>query len=117
MSYRMIETARRLMRDKFSVLCNLAELNAKQVRKDQLKEDEMMSDKLNEIKSYIEKELAILEAEAEEINEWLGDDFNPCDASGGNFDDAYYLGDEHGDTFGRISVLKAVRAIIEKECE
>lgn len=39
MSYRMIQTARRLMCDKFSVLCNLAELNAKQER-----EDEMMSE-------------------------------------------------------------------------
>jgi dUTP pyrophosphatase len=34
MSYRMIEAARRLMCDKFSVLCTLEELNAKQIRKD-----------------------------------------------------------------------------------
>lgn len=44
MSYRMIQTARRLMCDKFSVLCTLAELNAKQ-----LKEDEIVSDKLIEM--------------------------------------------------------------------
>jgi dUTP pyrophosphatase len=35
MSYRMIFTLRRLMCDKFSVLCNLAELNEKQLREDE----------------------------------------------------------------------------------
>jgi dUTP pyrophosphatase len=35
MSYRMIEAARRLMCDKFSILCTLAELNAKQLREDE----------------------------------------------------------------------------------
>lgn len=35
MSYRMIEAARRLMCDKFSILCTLAELNAKQIREDE----------------------------------------------------------------------------------
>jgi dUTP pyrophosphatase len=34
MSYRMIHTLRRLMCDKFSVLCTRAELNAKQLRED-----------------------------------------------------------------------------------
>lgn len=34
MSYRMIEAARRLMCDKFSILCTLAELNEKQLRED-----------------------------------------------------------------------------------
>jgi dUTP pyrophosphatase len=45
MSYRMIETARRLMCDKFSVLCNLAELNAKQLREKEPEVDDTM--KLN----------------------------------------------------------------------
>lgn len=70
---------------------------------------------ISEIKAYIEKRLDVLESEAEEINEMLEDDFNPCDASGGNFDDAYYMGEEHGDTFGKIDALRHIKAIIEKE--
>lgn len=35
MSYRMIHAARRLMCDKFSILCNLEELNAKQTKEDE----------------------------------------------------------------------------------
>ena len=35
MSYRMIHAARRLMCDKFSILCTLAELNAKQTKEDE----------------------------------------------------------------------------------
>jgi hypothetical protein len=38
MSYRMIHAARRLMCDKFSILCTLAELNAKE-EKDEDEED------------------------------------------------------------------------------
>jgi hypothetical protein len=38
MSYRMIYTLRRLMCDKFSVLCTLKELNAKQLREDEQEE-------------------------------------------------------------------------------
>jgi hypothetical protein len=34
MSYRMIYTLRRLMYDKFSILCTYSELNAKQLRED-----------------------------------------------------------------------------------
>lgn len=33
------------------------------------------------------------------------DDFNPSDASGGNFDDAYYMGTEHGHVDGALEVL------------
>jgi len=73
-----------------------------------------MRDVLNEIKLYIETRLSVLEADAEEINEMLDDDFDPQDASGGNFDDAYDLGEEHGDTFGKISILEAIKAIIDK---
>ncbi|MEW4281791.1 hypothetical protein [Priestia megaterium] len=73
-----------------------------------------MRDVLNEIKLYIEKRLPLLEADAEEINERLEDDFDPQDYSGGNFDDAYALGEEDGDTFGKISILEAIKAIIDK---
>ena len=46
-----------------------------------------------------------LREDIDEINEFLEDDFNPCDASGGNFDDAYYMGNEHGETFAEYRVL------------
>jgi hypothetical protein len=74
-----------------------------------------MSDVLNEIKAYVDEKLPIYESEQEEVNELFEDDFNPCDASGGNFDDAYELGDDHGDTYGRLAVLREIKAIIEKE--
>ena len=45
MSYRMIFTLRRLMCDKFSVLCTRAELNAKQERED----TKLTNDKLTEM--------------------------------------------------------------------
>lgn len=48
MSYRMIHEARRLMCDKFSILCNLAELNAKQ-----LKEDEGMRIRIKKVRDDI----------------------------------------------------------------
>jgi dUTP pyrophosphatase len=48
MSYRMIETARRLMCDKFSVLCTIAELNEKQLREDELMRLNVKIKRLNE---------------------------------------------------------------------
>lgn len=48
MSYRMMHHIRRLMCDKFSVLCTLAELNAKQLRED-TKEDEVMNVKIKRL--------------------------------------------------------------------
>jgi hypothetical protein len=56
---------------------------------------------LGKIERLIEK----YESYQEEINEFCGDDFNPMDASGGNFDDAYQLGFEHGETSGKLAVL------------
>ena len=44
MSYRMIHAARRLMCDKFSILCTLADLNAKQTKED----EEMRKGEVNE---------------------------------------------------------------------
>lgn len=41
-------------------------------------------------------------------------DFNPCDWSGGNFDDAYSLGVDVGETYVAREVLAAVRAVQEK---
>lgn len=48
MSYRMIEKARRLMCDKFSVLCNLAELNEKQEREERRMKLNVKIKRLNE---------------------------------------------------------------------
>jgi dUTP pyrophosphatase len=48
MSYRMLHTIRRLMCDKFSVLCTLAELNAKQLREDDSMKVNVRIKRLNE---------------------------------------------------------------------
>lgn len=42
------------------------------------------------------------------------DDFNPCDSSGGNFDDAYYGGQDDGETEAARE-LRAVATIIEEK--
>lgn len=65
----------------------------------------MNIDKL--IETY-QARLDLIGSEIDEINEWMEDDFNPCDASGGNFDDAYYLGTEHGELFKEYEILDAV---------
>lgn len=63
---------------------------------------------MNELIAEYQARVDVLREEIEEVNEYLGDDFNPCDASGGNFDDAYYLGEEHGELFEEYRVLKSV---------
>lgn len=45
-----------------------------------------------------EAELEALKEAQEEIDE-MYEDYNPCDWSGGNFDDAYDIGVDHGGTF------------------
>lgn len=45
--------------------------------------------------------LTTCEEDAEDQNE----SFNPCDYSGGNFDDAYYLGETAGDIQGARMML------------
>jgi hypothetical protein len=64
------------------------------------------------IKAKIEE----LEAEVAELEEIFGEDmeeFNPSD--GGNFDDTYYTGQEHGETFGQLAILRKVLKLVEKE--
>jgi hypothetical protein len=51
-------------------------------------------------KEYIEKEIEKLSIVAEEIERAIEEDFNPCDWSGGNYDDAYAIGVEHGEVGG-----------------
>lgn len=55
--------------------------------------------KINELLKKYEEKLEMLVAEVEEIEEMKGDDFNPCDWSGGNFDDAYSLGESHSEAY------------------
>lgn len=64
-----------------------------------------MNDKLTQVIKILEQRLELLSAEVDENDEWKGEDFNPMDASGGNFDDAYSLGEEHGETYGRYAEL------------
>jgi hypothetical protein len=45
--------------------------------------------------------------EIEEVTE--SDDFNPYDASGGNFDDAYQMGYDHGYEYGKLAILELIR--------
>lgn len=58
-----------------------------------------MTNKLAELIAKYETELETWNAETDEIDEMKGDDFNPCDWSGGNFDDAYSLGESHSEAF------------------
>ncbi|WP_188069010.1 hypothetical protein [Brevibacillus brevis] len=39
---------------------------------------------------------------------------DPCDASGGNFDDAYVLGIDYGESTGAVRVLNKVKAFLTK---
>jgi hypothetical protein len=61
------------------------------------------------MKELILEKIKVIESKIEELNEMYGEDweeFNACDASGGNFDDAYELGSEHGEIFGQLALLK-----------
>lgn len=60
---------------------------------------------MEDIKEFIESYLELLQEEIEEIEELTGEDFDPCDASGGNFDDAYDLGYRHGYDYGKRAAL------------
>lgn len=69
----------------------------------------MTNVKLTQLIEDLESQLADVAEEIEEYEEIYGDDeFNASDASGGNFDDAYSLGMEHGEMFERHGVLANV---------
>ncbi|WP_077603648.1 hypothetical protein [Oceanobacillus sojae] len=78
-----------------------------------------MNEKLNEIIEKYEEKLAVITVSLEEIQEMREDDFNPADASGGNFDDAYEMGRYDGDIEGEYSalydVVKDLKALKEAE--
>lgn len=68
---------------------------------------------MQELMAELKERLSVLSAEIDERNEWHGDDFNPMDASGGNFDDAYYMGVEDGETDGEYSAIASILAKLE----
>lgn len=76
-----------------------------------------MNDKLAKIKAYVENKMYTLGAEIDEIDERFEDGFDPMDWSGGNFDDAYSIGEEDGDTRGAYRVLSKIKRILEEETE
>ena len=60
------------------------------------------------MKEFISEKIKDLLEQVEELEEYYGkdfEDFNAMDASGGNFDDAYYMGSEHGEIFGQLNLL------------
>ncbi|MFZ7945689.1 dUTPase [Neobacillus sp. 19] len=70
MSYRMIYMIRRLMCDKFSVLCNLAELNEKQLRED----ERMNKDKLDaifEMQANLDDRIVAERGIEKSLSEWV----------------------------------------------
>lgn len=76
-----------------------------------------MADKLAKVKAYIDSKLPGLEGSENEIAEMIEEEFNPSDWSGGNFDDAYYIGTEHGTINGKLEVIRKIKAIIDGEDE
>lgn len=65
----------------------------------------------------IKMQIANLEAEIEELEEIFGEglcELDAMDASGGNFDDAYEMGSEHGEIYGKLSVLYDVLKMLEE---
>jgi len=61
--------------------------------------------KLDELIRLYEGRIEALQESIDEIDEIYGDDFNASDASGGNFDDAYELGDEHGSIYAEYEAI------------
>lgn len=57
--------------------------------------------------------IELLEGDIEEYNEVYGENFYAIDASGGNFDDAYELGYEHGELFKEYHMLKKFKKQLE----
>jgi hypothetical protein len=68
--------------------------------------------KMLSVNDYLDEEIAKLEVLAKELEDWYeSGDFYPGD--GGNFDDTYYMGTDHGEIFGRLKALKEVRERIK----
>lgn len=75
-------------------------------------------DKLAEIQTLVDSLSPKLVEESDLLDEEVGEDgedFNPMDWSGGNFDDAYYMGTEHGEMYGKLEILNKIDFILRKE--
>ncbi|UUV46249.1 hypothetical protein [Bacillus phage vB_BanS-Thrax2] len=68
---------------------------------------------LEQLIKEIDYKIELLEGSIEEYKEMYGDDLNASDASGGNFDDAYELGYEHGELFKEYYMLKKFKKQLE----
>ncbi|PAD91649.1 hypothetical protein [Shouchella clausii] len=69
---------------------------------------------MDELLRNIKELLEDAEVAAGEIDErFPKEDYDPSSWSGGNFDDAYELGLDHGEVTGELQTLKRVIAIIE----
>lgn len=67
---------------------------------------------------YAEARLAEAKAEYAELETVYGEDLaelDPQDASGGNFDDAYSTGTDHGETFRDLSLLPEIIALLRDD--
>ncbi|MCM3109890.1 hypothetical protein [Lederbergia lenta] len=62
--------------------------------------------KIEELIKKYEDRLDILQGDVDEINDMYEEEFNPSDWSGGNFDDAYSIGEDHGEVFAEYSMIK-----------
>lgn len=49
----------------------------------------------------------------EEIKELYEESYDPCDWSGGNFDDAYDIGLSHGDSFAKVKMIEGFISELE----
>lgn len=66
----------------------------------------------------IKQRIKQLENQIKEYEEMYGEDwedFNASDASGGNYDDAYELGFEHGQTYKELEVLNDILKQLESK--
>lgn len=75
--------------------------------------------KLEKIIEQLEETIATKEEAIKEHDETYGEEIDASDVSGGNFDDAYSLGIEHGELFAEYnfakSILKELKSINKDE--
>lgn len=75
-----------------------------------------MNDKLTQVITELEAQLELVNGDIAEYNEiWGEDDYvDAMDASGGNFDDAYDLGQRHGEMFAEAALLTKIIAKLKE---
>lgn len=75
-----------------------------------------MNEKLTQIITELESQLELVNGDIAEFNEVWGEDgyVDAMDASGGNFDDAYDLGQRHGEMFAEEALLSKIIAKLKE---